>query len=87
MAIKGTHNGHRDDESYGFPNLNQYETLQDKWNDIQEQYLSKYPKLEVKELYYVSGGFAGLLEKISEILGKTVEEIRSEIKNWEVKNN
>lgn len=62
--------------------LNQYETLRDKWNAIQEEYLSKYPELKIEDLYFESGGFEGLLDKISEIRGKTVEEIRSEIKNW-----
>jgi len=62
--------------------LNQYETLHDKWNDIQEAYLQKYPKLEEEQLYFQSGGFEGLLKRISEIRGKSVEEIRSEIEKW-----
>ncbi len=62
--------------------LNQYETLHDKWNDIQEAYLRKYPQLEKENLFFESGGFEGLIEKISEIRGKSVEEIRSEIENW-----
>ncbi len=62
--------------------LNQYETLHDKWNDIQEAYLRKYPQLEKENLFFESGGFEGLIEKISEIRGKSVKEIRSEIENW-----
>ncbi|HZJ21469.1 MAG TPA: hypothetical protein VFD35_14105, partial [Pricia sp.] len=62
--------------------LNQYETLHDKWNDIQEAYLRKYPQLKKENLFFESGGFEGLIEKISEIRGKSVEEIRSEIENW-----
>ena len=62
--------------------LNQYETLHDKWNEIQEAYMQKYPQLEDEELYFESGGFDGLLAKISEIRGKPVDEIRSEIENW-----
>jgi hypothetical protein len=66
----------------GESDLNRYETLHDKWNDIQEAYLQKYPKLEKDDLYFDSGGFEGLVERISEIRGKSVKEIRSEIENW-----
>lgn len=62
--------------------LNQYESLHDKWNDIQEEYLSEHSQLETEDLYFESGGFEGLLEKIAKVRGKTVDEIRSEIKNW-----
>ncbi|WP_373518003.1 hypothetical protein [Pricia sp.] len=67
----------------GDSDANQYETLHDKWNVIQEEYLKKYPKLAEKEdLYLESVGFEGLLEKISEIRDKPIEEIRREIENW-----
>jgi len=66
----------------GDSDLNRYGTLHDKWNDIQEEYLRKYPKLEEEDLVFESGGFEGLLEKISEIRGKAVKEIRSEIERW-----
>lgn len=62
--------------------LNQYNSLRDKWNDIQQDYLSKYPELEALDLYYESGGFQGLLEKISSQRNKSVKEIRAEIENW-----
>lgn len=69
----------RSDES---TDLNQYDTLHDKWNDIQENYLRKYPELDTEDLYFEGGGFEGMLEKISEIRGKSVEEIRQEISTW-----
>lgn len=62
--------------------LNQYDTLSDKWNDIQESYFEKYPEIDKQDLFYDSGGFEGLLERISEVRDKTVEEIRKEIANW-----
>lgn len=62
--------------------MNQYTTLHDKWNDIQEDYLKKHPELETEELFFEGGGFEGLLEKISEVRGKSVEDIRTEIQNW-----
>ncbi len=62
--------------------LNQYKEPADKWNAIQEEYISRYPELDTEDLYYESGGFEGVLEKISEIRGKSVDEIRTEIENW-----
>lgn len=79
---KGVNRDSNVDWNDGDSGLNQYETLHDKWNGIQEEYLKKYPKLNEEELYFESGGFEGLLEKISEIRGKSVKEIRSEIENW-----
>jgi hypothetical protein len=72
----------RNDPKGESESMNQYGSLHDKWNDIQEAYLEKYPELETEELYFEGGGFEGLLEKISEIRGKTVKEIRTEIQNW-----
>ncbi|HZJ18853.1 MAG TPA: hypothetical protein VFD35_00685 [Pricia sp.] len=79
---RGVNRGSNVDWNDGDGDLNQYETLHDKWNDIQEEYLKKYPQLEDEDLHFESGGFEGLLEKISEIQGKPVKEIRSEIENW-----
>ncbi len=62
--------------------LNQYTELEDKWNSIQEEYINSYPDLELEDLYFESGGFEGLLEKISKVRGKKVAEIRSEIEHW-----
>jgi hypothetical protein len=62
--------------------LFQYKEPADKWNAIQEEYLAKYPELDMEDLYFESGGFEGLLEKISKVRGKSVEEIRKEIINW-----
>lgn len=62
--------------------INQYDSLHDKWNDIQDAYIKKYPELETEELFFEGGGFEGLLEKISEIREKPVKEIRTEIENW-----
>ncbi len=62
--------------------MNQYDTLHDKWNHIQADYLEKYPALETEELYFEGGGFEGLLEKISQIRGKSTDEVRTEIENW-----
>lgn len=66
----------------GSSDMNQFETLHRKWNEIQEEYLNNYPELETGDFYFDSGGFQGILEKISEIRGKDIEEIRSEIENW-----
>ncbi len=62
--------------------MNHYATIHDKWNDIQDEYLRKYPEVETEDLYFDSGGFEGMLEKISELRGKSIQEIRSEIENW-----
>lgn len=62
--------------------INQYDSLHDKWNDIQEAYLEKHPELETEDLVFEGGGFGGLLEKIAEIQGKTVKEVRTEIETW-----
>ncbi|MBU3025206.1 hypothetical protein Q4603_20090 [Zobellia galactanivorans] len=59
-----------------------YESLRDKWNDIQEEYLKEHPNVELGDLYFETGGFERVLEKISEVTNKTVPEIRSEIENW-----
>ena len=66
----------------GGSDMNQYETLHDKWKVIQDEYLEKHPELDTGDFYFDSGGFEGVLEKISEIRGKPIEEIRSEIENW-----
>jgi hypothetical protein len=94
LAMEENNNGMEEDRMKGVnrdsnvdwndndSDLNQYEMLHDKWNDIQEAYLQKYPQLEDEELHFESGGFDGLLVRISEVRGKPVEEIRSEIENW-----
>lgn len=66
----------------GSQNLNQYGNLQNKWNAIQDDYLKKYPDLETDDLYFEGGGFVGLLEKISELRGISIQEVRAEIANW-----
>ncbi|MDT7827613.1 hypothetical protein RQM65_02900 [Pricia sp. S334] len=71
-----------DPEKDGTSDLNQYGNLHDKWNDIQEEYLKKYPDLETEDLYFEGGGFEGLLERIAEVREMTVKEIRAEIRNW-----
>ena len=72
-------NGPRNDKS---SDLNQFDTVHDKWNAIQEEYLQKYPELEVEDIYFEGGGFERVLEKISKIRGASIEEIRSEILEW-----
>ena len=62
--------------------LNQYNELEDKWNAIQEEYLEAYPDVEVEDLYFESGGFEGVLEKIAKIRNTTVEKVRNEIQKW-----
>lgn len=62
--------------------LKQFTKIQDKWNAIQEDYINSYPDLEIEDLYFESGGFEGLLEKISEVRNIPVEEVRSEIEHW-----
>ncbi|MUH34592.1 hypothetical protein D9O36_01955 [Zobellia amurskyensis] len=59
-----------------------YESLRDKWNDIQEEYLKEHPNVELGDLYFETGGFERVLEKISEVTNKSVPEIHSEIENW-----
>ncbi len=68
--------------SDGDSNQNQHKNLGDKWNQIQEEYLAKYSELDTEDLYFESGGFQGLLQKIGEVRNESIEEIRSEIENW-----
>lgn len=63
--------------------INQYETVHDKWNKIQEEYLQKYPELDAEDLFFEGGGFERVLEKISEIRGNSIEDVRTEILNWQ----
>ncbi len=56
--------------------------IEDKWNEIQEEYINAQPNLDTEDLYFEGGGFNGMLEKMSEKLGKSVAEIREEIQNW-----
>ena len=74
--------GHGKEKDKVEEDVNQYASLQDKWNDIQDGYLEKYPELETEELLLAGGGFEGLLESIGKILNKPVKEVREEIKNW-----
>ncbi|SDB63036.1 hypothetical protein SAMN03097699_2802 [Flavobacteriaceae bacterium MAR_2010_188] len=67
------------DESTGTQNHND---LEDKWNEIQDEYIASIPELETEDLYFEGGGFNGMLQKMSEITGKSVKEIRNEIENW-----
>lgn len=62
--------------------LNQYAELADKWNAIQEAYVEAYPELDVEDLYFESGGFEGILEKIAKVCKTSVKEIRTEIQKW-----
>ncbi len=68
--------------SDGDSNQNQHKNLGDKWNQIQEEYFVKYPELDAEDLYFESGGFQGLLQKISEVRNEPIKEIRSEIESW-----
>ena len=56
--------------------------LVDKWNEIQEEYLSQHPNLSTEDLYFEGGGFNGMIEKISQETGKSKEEIKKEIRDW-----
>lgn len=66
----------------GNSDVNQYETLHDKWNVIKEEYMAKFPQLDTQDLVFESGGFEGLLAKISEIREKSIDDIRLEIEKW-----
>lgn len=56
--------------------------LATKWNEIQEEYIAKYKELDTQDLYFEGGGFTGMLNKMAEILGKSTDQIRTEIENW-----
>ncbi len=72
----------RDGDGRQKSELNQYRELADKWNAIQEAYLDKHPELSMDDLYYEGGGFEGLIEKIAEVRGTSVDEVRKEIADW-----
>ncbi|MDX1470340.1 MAG: hypothetical protein R3213_02495 [Flavobacteriaceae bacterium] len=56
--------------------------LEDKWNEIQEEYMNQHPELSTEDLYFEGGGFNGMIEKISEITGKSTDAVRKEIRDW-----
>lgn len=66
-------------ESAGGKNHND---LADKWNEIQEEYIEAQPGLDTEDLYFEGGGFNGMIQKISEITGKSTDTIRKEIAEW-----
>lgn len=75
--------GNKSADTQNNSGLNQYTELADKWNSIQEEYIAAYPDLDMEDLYFESGGFEGVLEKISKVRGKKVAEIRTELEQWE----
>ncbi|GGW45432.1 hypothetical protein [Arenibacter certesii] len=63
-------------------NLNQYDTPREKWNDIQEEYLKKHKEINLEDLYFEAGGFERVVEKIAEVRGISISEVRKEIEEW-----
>lgn len=59
-----------------------HNNLADKWNEIQEEYMGAHPGLDTADLYFEGGGFNGMLLKISEITGKSIDAVRKEIEEW-----
>lgn len=63
-------------------NLHGTDTPHDKWNDIQDEYLKKYPEVNLEDLYFEAGGFERILEKIAEVRKLPIAEVRKEIEQW-----
>lgn len=49
--------------------------LKDKWPELREKLLEKYPQLTAKDLVYEIGQEAELLKRLQERLGKNRKEI------------
>lgn len=70
------------DESTDSGPIKNHNVLEDKWNEIQEEYIDQHPEISTADLYFDGGGFNGMIEKISEISGKSKDAIRKEIQDW-----
>ncbi len=60
----------------------EFDNLEDKWYDIEDEYRTKYSILTNDDVYYDQGRFVEMLERIGKKRGKTRQQIRREIENW-----
>ena len=60
----------------------EYDVLEDKWYEIEEEYRTQYSDLTDEDLYYEDGRFNEMLDNIGRRRGRTRNEIRTEIENW-----
>jgi hypothetical protein len=60
----------------------EYDVLEDKWYEIEEEYRTQYSDLTDEDLYYEDGRFNEMLDNIGRRRGRTRSEIRTEIENW-----
>lgn len=59
-----------------------YEDLEDRWYEIEDEYRNLYPDITDADIYVEPGRFDRTLDRIGRRLGLTSSEIRSEIENW-----
>jgi hypothetical protein len=58
------------------------QNIERKWDEVHEEYISKYAELRNEDLNYEKGGINGMFEKIGKKRGKSLSEIRNEVASW-----
>lgn len=67
-------------ENYGIGD--EYDTLEDKWYEIQDEYRDRYPDVTDSDVYYGEDRFGSMLENLGRRRGRIRREIQAEIENW-----
>lgn len=55
-----------------------------KWKQVKGEFKQKYANLTDDDLLYAEGKSEELLGRLQEKTGKTVEQLKDEIKKWEL---
>ena len=59
-----------------------YEDLEDKWYEIEEDYKKRYPQLTDEDVTVEPARFDRTIERIGKRIDRKAEEVRREIENW-----
>ena len=73
----------KDSENLNVDNTNDNDNeMEQKWDTIKEDYISKYSELRKVDLNYERGGINGMFENIGRKRGRTLLQIQREVSSW-----
>ncbi len=75
--------GDGNDDDYGYDDSGtDYEELEDKWYEIENEYRSRYSDITDNDANVEPGRFDKTIDRIGRRRGKSPGEVQDEIENW-----
>lgn len=56
--------------------------IEDRWNEINEEYRRRYPNLTSDDVDYRAGEFDNMTDRIAQRTNRSREDVQDEIRNW-----